>query len=444
MSTTRWRSRSSTRSTTGSRYADLHRRTQRAAGGHGHHLRHRRRYAAERHRVARQRSGRRDLTFTITSAAASGTVARLTGGTFTYTPDPDFNGSDSFAFEVFDGEFTVGATVTITVNPVNDPPVVTILPIEVDEDGSAVGTVIATDVDEGDTLTFSVTTPPANGQVSPIDPDTGIFTYTPNPDFNGTDTFTVTVGDTTVDVTVTVNVSVTAVADAPVAHDANIATGEDTPTGGTLTATDADGDPLSYSIVTGSTNGTAVVSADGTFSYTPNLNFNGSDFFTFRANDGGLDSNTATVFISIAPVNDPPTAADAGYEALENTPLNGSLVGYDIDGEPSPSRSRRRRFSEPRWSTRLQGHSPTHPEQPPRNRHLHLCRHGLVRMQRPPGSSPSTSSTRFRTGTSSVSRRRGDPNTRSTPVRPSRSSGTTPIRTPVRSTAELPPSRARD
>ncbi len=270
------------------------------------------------------------LTFTLTSEATSGTVL-LTDDAFTYIPDPDFNGGDSFMFEVFDGEFTVGATVSITVTPINDPPVVTVGPIVVGEDGSAEGTVVASDVDEGDTLTFSVTTPPANGLVSTIDPETGIFTYTPNPNFNGEDTFSVSVGDTVVVVTVTVSVSVTAVADAPVATDVNIATAEDTPAGGTLAATDADGESLSYSIVTGSTNGTAVVSAGNAFSYTPDADFYGSDIFTFKANDGGLDSNTATVFISVTPTNDPPIAVDAAYEAFENTPLTGTLVGYDID-----------------------------------------------------------------------------------------------------------------
>jgi VCBS repeat-containing protein len=96
--------------------------------------------------------------------------------------------------------------------------------------------------------------------------------------------------------------------------------------------TDADGDPLTAELVSGPSKGTLALNADGSFTYTPNANFNGEDSFTYVANDGLEDSNTATVTITINPVNDAPVA-DAGLDQADvfpgDVPLNGS--GTDVD-----------------------------------------------------------------------------------------------------------------
>jgi hypothetical protein len=94
---------------------------------------------------------------------------------------------------------------------------------------------------------------------------------------------------------------------APVANDQSVITDEDTAVAITLTATDANADPLTYSIITPPTHG----SLSGTppnVTYTPDFNYNGPDSFTFKANDGTADSNIATVSITINPVNDAPVA----------------------------------------------------------------------------------------------------------------------------------------
>ena len=80
--------------------------------------------------------------------------------------------------------------------------------------------------------------------------------------------------------------------------------------GSTVTASDVDNDPLTFSLVANATNGNVVVNANGTFVYTPNLNYNGPDSFTFKANDGIVDSNIATISITVVAVNDPPVAAN--------------------------------------------------------------------------------------------------------------------------------------
>jgi VCBS repeat-containing protein len=272
------------------------------------------------------------LTYSITTDPTNGSVTLddPAGGAFTYTPTANYNGPDSFTYLASDGVSDSNiATVSITVDPVNDAPTMSDVSVAVDEDGSVGGALNAVDID-GDTLSYSITTPPARG-VATIDAGTGVFTYAPNPDLNGTDSFAVEVSDGTLTAGATVSVTVTAVPDAPVAQNATLATAEDTPVDGTLAATDADGDALSFSTVNGAANGTVVIASGGAFTYTPAANFNGTDSFTFRAFDGGLYSDPATVTINITPVNDPPVAVDATFQALENTPLSGVLVGYDVD-----------------------------------------------------------------------------------------------------------------
>ncbi len=88
---------------------------------------------------------------------------------------------------------------------------------------------------------------------------------------------------------------------APVATNGTLAVTQDTPATGTLQATDADSNPLTYSIVANGTKGTAVVTnaSTGAYTYTPNAGATGADSFTFKANDGTVDSNTATVNVTI-------------------------------------------------------------------------------------------------------------------------------------------------
>ncbi len=135
----------------------------------------------------------------------------------------------------------------------------------------------------------------------------GSFTYTPSANFNGSDSFTYTANDGVQQSNqATVNINVNSVNDAPVANAQNVTTDEDTAKLITLTASDIDSPTLAYSIVTGPAHGT--LSGTGSSrTYTPAPNYNGSDSFTFKANDGQLDSNVATVSIAVTPVNDPPT-----------------------------------------------------------------------------------------------------------------------------------------
>ena len=149
------------------------------------------------------------LSVVSVSDPAHGSATINEDGTVTYTPDPDFNGVDTFTYTITDGNGgSDTATVTVTVRPVNDGPDAVDDSATTDEDTSVTIPVLANDTDpDGDTLSVVSVSDPAHGSVT-VNPD-GTVTYTPDPDFNGVDTFTYTItdgngGSDTATVTVTV------------------------------------------------------------------------------------------------------------------------------------------------------------------------------------------------------------------------------------------------
>ncbi len=229
----------------------------------------------------------------------------------TYTPGSNFNGSDSFTFMATGGgEDSNLATITINVAPVNDPPTANAQSVSGAEDGSIVITLTGTDPD-GDMLTFA-NGAPSNGSLSGTAPN---LTYTPNLNFNGSDSFTFTVDDGSGSVASTVSIMVTPVNDAPsvAAIPAPVTAVEDA--GAVIVNlagvfADADGDPLTLS-VTGTSNPTLFTGAPsiGGGTLTMNLapNQNGSSTVTLQAQDPSGATVTADVSITVTPVNDAPT-----------------------------------------------------------------------------------------------------------------------------------------
>ncbi len=272
------------------------------------------------------------LAYAEVSGPTNGALVLAPDGTFTYTPDANFNGIDSFTFSADDGtDSSNTATFTITVTAVNDAPVCADDSASTDEDTPLVGSVTCTDVD-GDTLTYASGTDPANGML--VMAADGTFTYTPDADFIGTDSFTFTANDgTDTSNTATFTITVTTANDAPVCADDAATTDEDTPLGDSLACTDVDGDTLTYAEVSGPSDGTLVLNADGNFTYTPNPDFNGTDSFTFSAGDGSDTSNTATFTITVTAVNDAPVCADDAASTNEDTSLAGSVTCTDVDGD---------------------------------------------------------------------------------------------------------------
>ncbi len=281
------------------------------------------------------------VTAILISGPTHGTLTLNADGSYSYAPDANFNGSDSFTFAATDGTLTSSvATVFITVHAVNDPPTVQNQTPTVDEDtplnvpspGVLTG---ANDVD-GDTLTAILVSNAVHG-VAVVNAD-GSYRYTPNADFNGTDCFTFAATDgVSTSGFATVCVTVVAGNGAPVANNDNFNTDEDTPLSvpapGVLgNDTDADGDSLSASLVTPTTHGTLTLHADGSFTYSPTNDFNGADSFTYVANDGNTDSAPATVTITVAPVNDPPSVVNQTPTVNED----GSLTGDVLSGASDP------------------------------------------------------------------------------------------------------------
>ena len=119
---------------------------------------------------------------------------------------------------------------------------------------------------------------------------------------------------------------------APVAQGQVGLISEDTPTNVTLSGSDADGDALTFSVATQPAHGT-LSGTPPMLTYTPAPNYNGTDAFTFVANDGLLDSAPATVAFTIRPVNDAPTATPASFTTLQNVPTTVTLTGVDVDGD---------------------------------------------------------------------------------------------------------------
>ena len=288
------------------------------------------------------------LTVILVGGPSNGAVTLNPNGSFTYTPNANYNGTDTFTYRANDGTVDSNiATVTITITPVNDPPVAVNDAYTTAEDTPltiAAPGVLANDTDaDGNPLTVTLVGTPANGTVT-LNPN-GSFTYTPNANFNGTDTFTYRANDGTVDSNIaTVTITITPVNDAPVAVNDAYSTAEDTPLtigapGVLANDSDPDGNPLTVTLVGAPANGAVTLNPNGSFTYTPNANYNGTDTFTYRANDGTVNSNIATVTITITPVNDPPIAIDDSYTTAQDTTLVIAAPGIanndsDPDGDP--------------------------------------------------------------------------------------------------------------
>jgi len=120
---------------------------------------------------------------------------------------------------------------------------------------------------------------------------------------------------------------------APVAKNQSVKVAEDTAKAIRLKASDSDKDPLTYTIISGPTQG-MLTGLPPTVTYTPNPNYYGPDSFTFSVNDGTVDGDVATVSITVTPVNDAPAALSQDMTAFENVPLAITLSGTDVDGNP--------------------------------------------------------------------------------------------------------------
>jgi VCBS repeat-containing protein len=298
-------------------------------------------------------------TLTLTSAGATATVAEwqaaLRAVTYSNTSEAPSALTRTVSYSVDDGALVSNVVAsTVAVTPVNDAPVTTGEAYVLAEDtplvvGAAGILTNDTDVD-GPALSAILVAGPANG-VLVLNAD-GSFTYTPNADFNGPDSFTYQASDgAAASAITTVTLTVNPVNDAPVAGSDVYTVLED----GTLTVgagagilandADVDGPALSSVLVSGPANGVLTLNADGSFTFTPNADFNGLDTFTYRATDGTLQSGLATVTITVTGLNDAPTQTVPGAQTIAEdntltfTAGGGNAIAIaDVDAGAAPMR----------------------------------------------------------------------------------------------------------
>nr|MDA8413462.1 Ig-like domain-containing protein [Desulfobacteraceae bacterium] len=269
------------------------------------------------------------LTFTTTDALPAGLTLSSSG---LLSGTPTVIGTYTVNITVADpSQATVMTKLIITVAAVqvNNPPTATSQSVSTSEDSAKAITLTGSDAD-GDALTYTVVTQPAHGTLSGTAPN---LTYTPAANYSGSDSFTFSVNDGTVSSSsATVSITVTAVNDAPVAAAQTVGTTRNVAKAVSLSATDADGDALTYTVVTQPAHGTLSGTAPN-LTYTPATGYSGSDSFTFKANDGKIDSNTATVSINITFSNVAPTATSQSVSISEDSAKAITLTGSDADGD---------------------------------------------------------------------------------------------------------------
>ena len=318
--------------------------------------------------------------FTLAAGDAVGAAA-LAAGHLTFRPAPDANGSPyaSFTFQVRDDGGTanngadldaIANTFTLNVTPVNDAPQTTVPPAQAtaedaplvfsaangnaitlaDTDGGAIEVTLA--VGEGTLTGVAVAgvTLSGNGTATltltgtPADITTALdgLAYASRPDFHGADQIAMTTDDlsgaanaTTTDA---IDLTVTSVAD--ITDDA-VTTDEDvaiafnalTGTNGATADTFEDAGRTIVGVTQGA-NGSVAFAADGTLTYTPNADFHGTDSFTYTvetATGGAVRSETATVTVTVDPVNDGPVAGDDGFTVAEDGSVSVPVLGNDSD-----------------------------------------------------------------------------------------------------------------
>jgi gliding motility-associated-like protein len=280
-----------------------------------------------------------NINLTQATGPTNGTVTINADGTFTYTPNNGFLGSDQFEYIICDGaspELCDTGLVTIVINQVNQAPIVNNEILNTSINTAVSGNILTNDSDPDGTL--GVTTVPLINPTNGIfiTDTSGNFTYTPNSGFIGADTVVVLVCDNnsacqndTLFITVINNIAPSVLNELIVINEDNSASGNillnDTDIDGTLNATTIP--------VVNASNGTFNITATGDFSYTPNLNYNGIDTVVIAVCDNLAACVNDTIFISITPVNDLPIIISENIVVQLNNAFSGNILVNDNDVE---------------------------------------------------------------------------------------------------------------
>jgi cysteine-rich repeat protein len=270
-------------------------------------------------------SGLGDGPLTLTTLPAGHGALTVNGnGTITYTPVANFNGPDGFTYTVTDADGDAdSATVVITVDSVDDQPSASDDTATPTEDSAVVIAVLANDSGRGDAPLTITTTTPTSGTTS-VGAGNQV-TYTPAANFNGSDSFSYTITDADGDSdSATVTITVTPVNDAPNAVSDSVTTNLDVAITTAVLAndTDVDGDDLDVTVLSDPPSGSAVINADNSITYTPDLGFQGTDVFTYDISDGNGGLATASVIVSVGIDSDGDGLTDIDEMAQGTDPLD--------------------------------------------------------------------------------------------------------------------------
>ena len=262
-----------------------------------------------------------DLKALLVCGPSHGNLSLNTDGTYTYTPDANWYGLDGFTYQAYDGQFRSNpAMVWIRVAHVNQAPIASADAFTVRAGQATRLDVLANDSDvDGDSITSKLSSSPKNGMLTHN--RDGSLSYTAKSGFVGTDTFTYAATDGAVDSKpVTVTITVLAPNHAPVAKDDKVTTNAGTGVRIDILAndTDADGDRLSALLVCAPCHGKLTINADGSYMYTPDKGWYGTDSFSYRATDGEALSGVAMAHVTVQKMNHAPVAQNALYQVQKD------------------------------------------------------------------------------------------------------------------------------
>ena len=286
------------------------------------------------------------LSYTVDDSLSAGRgslEATATAGIYQFIPNQDQHGSDAFRLTVSDAK---GGTDTlllqINIASVNDAPVLPAQTFNAIEDTNGSFALAGVNDVDGDDLTFTIDEQSAHGTVTILDSSSGRFSYLGDSNFNGQDSFNVMVDDGNGGQTLaTISIYISAVNDAPDAPAVmNIQGSEDTTIAAAINASDVDGDALTYQIENNAqpSHGNVVLNNDGTFTYTPDVNYNGSDSFVVLTNDGQGAANSISrtvVNVTAQAANDAPFGIQwLGVFNIDENSTTGTLgiaTALDVD-----------------------------------------------------------------------------------------------------------------
>lgn len=278
------------------------------------------------------------LTATLLGSVNNGFVDLQSNGTFTFTPDTDFFGIATFSYQITDDEgATDTATVSIEVLSLPESPIAEDDNYTTNEDeplvvNAAQGVLANDDNIAGNSVSVELLSGTLSGSLN-LNSD-GSFNYSPNENFNGSDSFSYQLTFAGGTSQASVNITILSVNDAPVVNDDTASTNENTPVTISPLENDSDPDGDSLSVIINSvSSGSAVVSAETEVIYTPETDFNGEVTINYSASDSLGGITEGTIFITVLPVNAPPVANDDLVQTNEDTPI--VINPLDNDSDPN-------------------------------------------------------------------------------------------------------------